>query len=57
MTELTLENGFFRHFDELIRMQLDPIWLSIDAKTKQLVSDLRSLRILCTHLVRLNLDD
>lgn len=50
-TELTLENGFFKHFDEIIRQQLDPIWLSVDPKTKQIISDLKSLRSICTHLV------
>ena len=51
MTELTLENGFFKQFDELVRRQLEPVWNSTDAKTKQLVSDLKSLRTVCTHLV------
>ncbi|KAK9144875.1 hypothetical protein Sjap_004778 [Stephania japonica] len=50
--ELTLENGLFKSFDEIVRRQLDPIWHTLGRKTKQLVSDLRNLRKLLDYLIR-----
>ncbi|XP_074303873.1 DNA repair endonuclease UVH1-like [Silene latifolia] len=50
--DLTVENGLFKSFDEIIRMQLDPIWHTLGKKTKQLVSDLKTLRKLLDYLVR-----
>lgn len=50
--DLTVENGLFKSFDEIVRRQLDPIWHTIGKKTKQLVSDLRTLRKLLDYLVR-----
>ncbi|KAL9242755.1 hypothetical protein vseg_016724 [Gypsophila vaccaria] len=50
--DLTVENGLFKSFDDIIRMQLDPIWHTLGKKTKQLVSDLKTLRKLLDYLVR-----
>ncbi|KAL2903100.1 DNA repair endonuclease UVH1 [Bienertia sinuspersici] len=50
--DLTVENGLFKSFDEIIRRQLDPIWHNLGKKTKQLVSDLKTLRKLLDYLVR-----
>ncbi|XP_058084738.1 DNA repair endonuclease UVH1 [Magnolia sinica] len=50
--DLTVENGLFKSFDEIVRRQLDPIWHTIGRKTKQLVADLRTLRKLLDYLVR-----
>ncbi|GAA0170953.1 endodeoxyribonuclease [Lithospermum erythrorhizon] len=50
--DLTVENGLFKSFDEIVRMQLDPIWHTLGKKTKQLVSDLKTLRKLLEYLVR-----
>ncbi|KAL6008507.1 DNA repair endonuclease uvh1 [Asimina triloba] len=50
--DLTVENGLFKSFDEIVRRQLDPIWHTIGWKTKQLVSDLKTLRKLLDYLVR-----
>ncbi|KAF5177658.1 Dna repair endonuclease uvh1 [Thalictrum thalictroides] len=50
--DLTLENGLFKSFDEIVRRQLDPIWHTLGRKTKQLVSDLKTLRKLLDYLVR-----
>ncbi|KAK9094852.1 hypothetical protein Scep_026321 [Stephania cephalantha] len=50
--ELTVENGLFKSFDEIVRRQLDPIWHTLGRKTKQLVSDLRNLRKLLDYLIR-----
>lgn len=51
--DLTVENGLFKSFDEIVRRQLDPIWHTLGRKTKQLVSDLKTLRKLLDYLVRL----
>ncbi|KAK1286890.1 DNA repair endonuclease UVH1 [Acorus calamus] len=50
--DLTVENGLFKSFDDIVRRQLDPIWHTLGRKTKQLVSDLRTLRKLVDYLVR-----
>ncbi|CAL9748267.1 unnamed protein product [Musa acuminata subsp. burmannicoides] len=50
--DLTVENGLFKSFDEIVRRQLDPIWHTLGRKTKQLVSDLKTLRKLLDYLVR-----
>lgn len=50
--DLTVVNGLFKSFDEVVRRQLDPIWHTLGKKTKQLVSDLRTLRKLLDYLVR-----
>ncbi|KAK2970371.1 hypothetical protein RJ640_012951 [Escallonia rubra] len=50
--DLTVENGLFKSFDEIVRRQLDPIWHTLGKKTKQLVSDLKTLRKLLEYLVR-----
>ncbi|XP_016201489.1 DNA repair endonuclease UVH1 isoform X2 [Arachis ipaensis] len=50
--DLTVENGLFKSFDEIVRRQLDPIWHTLGKKTKQLVSDLKTLTKLLDYLVR-----
>lgn len=50
--DLTVENGLFKSFDEIVRRQLDPIWHTLGKKTKQLVSDLKTLRKLLDYLDR-----
>ena len=50
--DLTVENGLFKSFDEIVKRQLNPIWHMLGKKTKQLVSDLRTLRKLLEYLVR-----
>ena len=34
-SELTMENGIFRSFDDIIRRQLDSIWHTVSPRTKQ----------------------
>ena len=34
-TELRLEDGLFKSFDEIIRRQLDAVWHTVSYKTKQ----------------------
>ncbi|CAM6083895.1 unnamed protein product [Calypogeia fissa] len=50
--DLTVENGLFKSFDEIVRRQLDPIWHTVGRKTKQLVGDLNTLRTLAEYLLR-----
>lgn len=37
-SELTVENGIFRSFDDIIRRQLDSIWHTVSPRTKQVGS-------------------
>lgn len=37
-SELTVENGIFRSFDDIIRRQLDSIWHTVSSRTKQVRS-------------------
>ena len=48
--DFTLENSLGRSFDRSIRVQLDPYWNQLSFKTKRLVSDLRTLRMLLQAL-------
>ncbi len=34
-TELRLEDGLFKSFDEIVRRQLDSVWHTVSYKTKQ----------------------
>lgn len=51
-SQLTLENGLFHSFDHLIRSQLDPEWHRVPFKSKQMVSDMTTLRKLLDYLIR-----
>lgn len=42
--DLTVDNALHRSFDQIIRNQLNPVWHQVTPKTKQLVSDLSTLR-------------
>ncbi|XP_064605253.1 DNA repair endonuclease XPF-like [Liolophura sinensis] len=50
--EVTVENALTRNFDQVLRLQLDPIWHQLGPKTKQLVSDLKTLRLVLRHLTQ-----
>ncbi|CAK9870354.1 unnamed protein product [Sphagnum jensenii] len=50
--DLTVDNGLFKSFDEIVRRQLDPMWHTVGWKTKQLVGDLKTLRKLSEYLLR-----
>lgn len=50
--ELTVENGISKSFDKALRSQLNPIWHQLSSKTKQLVSDLRVLRLILLYLTQ-----
>ncbi|GLC33404.1 hypothetical protein PLESTB_000071900 [Pleodorina starrii] len=50
-SELVLENGVLRSFDEIVRRQLDPIWHTVSWKTRRICADLRTLRELSALLL------
>jgi len=50
--DVTVENSMSKSFDQVIRMQLDPVWNQLGSKTKQLVFDLRMLRTLLFFLTQ-----
>lgn len=49
LDDFNVENAYFRSFDSIVRRQLDPVWHKVGLKTKQLVSDLATLRSLLTY--------
>lgn len=51
MTNCTLENGLFHSFDSSIRNQLDQEWHRVSYRSKQLVTDLTTLRKLLDYLI------
>ncbi|KAA1477388.1 hypothetical protein DENSPDRAFT_933679 [Dentipellis sp. KUC8613] len=51
LDDLNVENAYFRSFDAIVRRQLDPVWHKVGPRTKQLVSDLATLRRLLTYLL------
>ncbi|XP_060605869.1 DNA repair endonuclease XPF-like [Ruditapes philippinarum] len=50
--EITVENAISKSFDQMIRLQLDPVWHQLGPKTKQLVSDIKTLRLILRHLTQ-----
>ncbi|KAI0077545.1 hypothetical protein K474DRAFT_1707288 [Panus rudis PR-1116 ss-1] len=51
LDDFNVDNVYFKSFDILVRRQLDPVWHKVGPKTKQLVSDLATLRRLLTYLL------
>ncbi|KIM71372.1 hypothetical protein PILCRDRAFT_830383 [Piloderma croceum F 1598] len=51
LDDFNVENAYFRSFDAIVRRQLGPVWHKVGPKTKQLVSDLATLRRLLTYLL------
>lgn len=50
--EVTVENAIGKSFDKIIRFQLDPVWHQLGSKTKQLVTDIKTLRLILRHLTQ-----
>ncbi|CAH1775707.1 unnamed protein product [Owenia fusiformis] len=50
--EVTVEYVITRDFDKVIRLQLDPFWHVLSSKTKQLISDIKTLRLILIHLTQ-----
>ncbi|XP_019886917.2 DNA repair endonuclease XPF [Ooceraea biroi] len=50
LDELTVENAIAKKFHKQLHLQLDPIWHQLSTTTKQLFSDLKTLRSLVMSL-------
>jgi len=50
--ELTVENSISKSFHKILQRELDPIWHQLSGKTRQLVSDLKTLRTVLTYLTQ-----
>ncbi|KAG7203362.1 hypothetical protein KM043_013437 [Ampulex compressa] len=50
LDELTVENAIAKKFHKQLQLQLDPIWHQLSGTTKQLISDLKTLRYLLSCL-------
>lgn len=52
LDDLNVENAYFRSFDAIVRRQLDSVWHKVGPRTKQLVSDLATLRRLLSYALQ-----
>ncbi|KAK0052104.1 DNA repair endonuclease XPF-like isoform X2 [Biomphalaria pfeifferi] len=50
--EITVENALSKSFQTIIRLQLEPVWHQLSARTRQLVADLKTLRLILRHLTQ-----
>uniref|UniRef100_T1HKQ6 DNA repair endonuclease XPF n=1 Tax=Rhodnius prolixus TaxID=13249 RepID=T1HKQ6_RHOPR len=50
--EITVENALSKTFYKLLQVQLDPVWNQLNAKTKQLICDLKTLRTVIVALTQ-----
>ncbi len=41
---MTVENAITRSWDKVVQLHLDPVWHQLSGKTRQLISDVRTLR-------------
>ena len=49
---LTVENAISKAFYKLLQRELDPIWHQLSLRTKQLVSDMKTLHSILSYLTR-----
>ena len=50
--ELTVENCVSKSFHKLLQRELHPMWHQLSFKTRQLVADLKTLRLVLTYLTQ-----
>ncbi|KAK9499241.1 hypothetical protein O3M35_002314 [Rhynocoris fuscipes] len=50
--EITVENALSKSFYKSLQIQLDPVWNQLNAKTKQLICDLKTLRSVIVALTQ-----
>eukprot|EP00891_Asterochloris_glomerata_P002772 jgi/Astpho2/2772/gw1.00050.23.1_t len=53
-SDMNIEQGLFKSFDDMVRRQMDAVWHTAPSKVKQLADDLRTLRTLGEYLLRLD---
>jgi len=51
-SQLTVENTISKSFHKILQQELNPIWHQLSGKTKQLISDLKTLRSLMIYLTQ-----
>ena len=51
-SDLTLESGLFKSFDLILQRQLDKVWNVVPKRVKQIVYDLKTLRLLADGLLK-----
>ncbi|RDD47919.1 DNA repair endonuclease XPF [Trichoplax sp. H2] len=51
-SDLVVENAMSQAFDNIVKVQLEPIWHQLSGKTKQLIDDLKMLRLLILFLTQ-----
>jgi DNA excision repair protein ERCC-4 len=49
---LTADQAILSSFERLIRLQLQPIWNQVSIRTKQLLNDIKTLRLFVLHLTQ-----
>nr|CAG4638335.1 EOG090X03DI [Cyclestheria hislopi] len=52
LDDLSVENALSKSFHKVIKFQLEPVWHQLSNKTKQLISDLQTLRTLLLSLTQ-----
>ncbi|XP_062593307.1 DNA repair endonuclease XPF-like [Saccostrea cucullata] len=50
--EVTVETAIGKAFEKTIRFQLDPVWHQLSAKTRQLVTDIKTLRLILRQMTQ-----
>jgi len=50
--ELTVENSMSKSFHKILQRELDPVWHQLSGKSRQLVSDLKTLRLVLSYLTQ-----
>ena len=49
---LTMEMVISKPFDAIVKSQLEPVWNQLGSKPKQLISDIKTLRLLLYYLTQ-----
>ncbi|XP_061174934.1 DNA repair endonuclease XPF-like [Saccostrea echinata] len=50
--EVTVETAIGKAFEKTIRFQLDPVWHQLSSKTRQLVTDIKTLRLILRQMTQ-----
>ena len=50
--ELTVENAMSKSFQKILQRELDPVWHQLSGKSRQLIADLKTLRLVLTYLTQ-----
>lgn len=50
--EVTVETALTKGFEKIIQAYVDPVWNTIDVKSKEILTDLKVFRLLLSHLTK-----